>query len=89
MKYLKIFEKFEDIDTGDYIILLNADKNDILTGYKNGEIYKITSINAYGEYPYKIQNIGEENPFSYTKLKKYQFRLATPEEITAKKYNIF
>lgn len=88
MKYLAQFELYqknpeEDINIGDYIVLLKADVEDITKGFKNDEIYKITSINVNLEYPYKIRN-----PFSYTILKKEQFRKATQEEEAVLKYNL-
>ena len=108
MNYLKYFELYqknpeEDIDIGDYIVLLKADVEDTSKGFKEGGIYKIISINhhkygnkesdLYIKYPYKILN--EENisktkfsEYWYTQINIEQFRKATPEEVEALKYNL-
>jgi len=101
MKYLKLFEKTENINKGDFIILLKPDDEDIDSGFKKNEIYEITNIihfvnNQKMTYPYQISYKFNKNDTIETNIARDQFRLATPEEIiinkkrnTAKGYNLW
>ena len=95
MKYLKLFEKTENINKGDFIILLKPDDEDISYGFKKNGIYEITEIiyELDGDklkYPYTISYY-----YFSINITRNQFRLATPEEIVnnqkrnaAKGYNL-
>lgn len=74
MKYLKYFEK-ENFKTGDTVICID----DFISsgGLKKGDFYEVKDINTYG-------NLRVNNRYWYPT----RFRLATPEEIQAKKYNL-
>ena len=89
MKYIKTFENMENFKIGDYVICINNYSG--ISDIDYGKYLKINSI-------YKIENIEDFDdcePIVQLKLvnvshywEPNRFRLATPEEITAKKYNL-
>lgn len=88
MKYLKTFEaKKITYKIGDQVLLLNATKFAKKHDFIAGNIYKIEGLQSGKPQQYCLFN-GRFNGLKFLWFNGSDIRKATPEEISASKYNL-
>lgn len=87
MKYLKMYENFNNYQVGDMVVLINPDGEDRRLGFKKNSIYRITNIYySFDTYPYEIElSPGDEKR---TNVSKRNICKATQLDIDQLKYNL-
>jgi hypothetical protein len=91
MKYLKRFEDDmyqNNFKKGDIIVLTRTTLTQINLGFILNGIYRIVRSSYGKKFPYSIEQLDNDDPGATIAVNDSEIRMATPEEIAAKKYNL-